>query len=289
MVHVMDREADDYQLFEKLRAQKRRFIIRLRYDRYTLDDEKRLRLRERFAAVEHTLTREVALSSRAIHGPPKNHRVYPARRTRVATLRCRAMSVRFSRPSARAHDCSMPELSLNVVQVYEPTPPQGEEAVEWLLVTSEPTDTNEELTAIIDGYRTRWTIEEYFKALKTGCAYEKRQLESSHALLNALGLLAPVVVELLRMRSLARDFPQTPARQVLTRVQFDVLRAVSKRHPIGEGSTARDALLAIAGLGGHIKNNGDPGWLVLQRGYQQLLFIEAGWNAAMVATRCDQS
>ena len=27
-------------------------------------------------------------------------------------------------------------------------------------------------------YRTRWTIEEFFKALKTGCLYEQREFES---------------------------------------------------------------------------------------------------------------
>jgi hypothetical protein len=44
----------------------------------------------------------------------------------------------------------------------------------------------------VDCYRGRWTIEEYFKALKTGCQYERRQLETAHSLLNALAILAPV-------------------------------------------------------------------------------------------------
>ena len=34
-------------------------------------------------------------------------------------------------------------------------------------------------------------MEELFKALKTGCALQKRQLMSLHALLNALALLLP--------------------------------------------------------------------------------------------------
>ena len=44
--------------------------------------------------------------------------------------------------------------------------------------------------------------------------------------------------------------------------------------------TARDALLAVARIGGHIKNNGDPGWQVLGRGYDSLLLMELGWRAA---------
>ena len=35
-------------------------------------------------------------------------------------------------------------------------------------------------------------------------------------------------------------------------------------------------MLAIAKLGGHISNNGDPGWIVLGRGLDRLLDIELG-------------
>ena len=37
-------------------------------------------------------------------------------------------------------------------------------------------------------------------------------------------------------------------------------------------------MLAIAGLGGHLPSNGDPGWLVLGREHD-LLVLELGWNA----------
>jgi hypothetical protein len=36
----------------------------------------------------------------------------------------------------------------------------------------------------------------------------------------------------------------------------------------------------VAGLGGHIKNNGDPGWIVLGRGFEKLLIVELGYIAA---------
>ncbi len=61
-------------------------------------------------------------------------------------------------------------------------------------------------------------------------------------------------------------------------VNLEVLRAVSKK-PLPRSATARDALLAVAALGGHIKNNGDPGWLVLGRGLHDLLLLKMGWRA----------
>jgi hypothetical protein len=47
-------------------------------------------------------------------------------------------------------------------------------------------------------------------------------------------------------------------------------------------------MLAVAALGGHLKSNGDPGWLVLGRGMHDLLLLELGWRAREEA-RSDQS
>jgi hypothetical protein len=59
-------------------------------------------------------------------------------------------------------------------------------------------------------------IEEYFKALKTGCAIEKRQLESLRALVNALALFAVIAWRQLHLRSVARLTPDAPATNALT-------------------------------------------------------------------------
>jgi hypothetical protein len=48
-------------------------------------------------------------------------------------------------------------------------------------------------------------------------------------------------------------------------------------------------MMAIAGLGGHLKSNGDPGWLVLGRGMHDLLLLELGWRARVRGGRYDQS
>jgi hypothetical protein len=45
-------------------------------------------------------------------------------------------------------------------------------------------------------------------------------------------------------------------------------------------------MLAVAALGGHLKNNGEPGWIVLGRGMEDLLLLEHG---AAIALGCDQS
>jgi hypothetical protein len=176
------------------------------------------------------------------------------------------------------------ECTLNFVRVWEPSPPAGEVAVEWDLFTTEPINSPEDLLKIIDIYRARWRIEELFKAIKTGCAFEKRQLESFETLINALAIFLPIAWRLLHLRSQVSDKPDALALTILDPIELEVLRLKAKR-PLPEKPTRRDALLAIARLGGHLKHNGDPGWQVLGRGLERLLMLAEGFRLA----KSDQS
>jgi len=132
---------------------------------------------------------------------------------------------------------------------------------------------------IIDIYRARWVIEELFKAIKTGCAYQQRRLESPHGLLNLLALTIPVACRLLLLRHLARHAPDVPASRALTGSQLAVL-AATPRARLPKRPTIQDAFCAIARLGGHLRRNRKPGWQILTRGYYELLVLEEGWLAA---------
>ena len=92
------------------------------------------------------------------------------------------------------------ERTVNVVNVNEPAPPDGEAPVQWLLLTSEAVDSAEQVAAVVDAYRARWLIEEFFKALKTGCGFEARQLRTIRTLTNTLGILAVIAYRLLLLR-----------------------------------------------------------------------------------------
>lgn len=282
-VHVMDREADAYELLAALVAKGQRFVIRQQFDRAVTFEGEALRTRAAMAGAPVLLKREVNLSKRAPgkknRTPPKRSKKHPPRPARVAQLEVMARRLDVHRPSHLAGKLPA-HLALNVVLVHEPNPPAGQEAVDWCLITTEAIESAEDVAAIVDAYRARWVIEEYFKALKTGCAFEKRQLETRAAILNALALFAPIAWQLLVLRQLSRDGADTPADTVLSPLKLRVLQA-HKRTKLREGATAREAMLAIAALGGHIKNNGDPGWIVLGRGYEDLLLLEQGAAIAL--------
>ena len=288
-VHVMDREADNYLLFDGLTSAGCAFVIRLAQNRRIVDDEHDY-LREATDHIDAAITREAKASLRSDrYRQNETKKKHPARKAREAHLAIGARTVTIPVADGQGRLVERRKISLNVVRVWEPDPPLGEEPIEWLLLTNLPVDSVAKLEIIVDLYRLRWTVEEYFKALKTGCAFERRQLESRHALENALAILAPIACRLLFLRTLARRDDGTPAADLLTATQLEILRVLARRYPLPPRPTARDALLSIAGIGGFLKRNGEPGWQTIGLGFDELLRAELLWKAAKSGRRCDLS
>jgi hypothetical protein len=280
-IHVMDREADIVEVLLDARRLHARFVIRSAYNRVIQGADKYVRARAE--RLEFTVTREVSLTARDDRGRPGALRKrHPKRAARVATLGIAGCSVELVPGDPHRGE---PAIAVHLVYVRELNAPAGETPIDWLLYTTEPIDTEGQLLAVVDAYRARWVIEEYFKALKTGCAIEKRQLESYRALTNALAMFVPVAWRLLMLRSIARSAPDAPAKSVITPLQLQLLvqRLKLKAPP----ATAEQAIGAVARLGGHLRRNGAPGWQTLGRGFDALLLIQLGWRLAKAA-RSDQ-
>lgn len=287
VIHVADRESDSYDLMWQALDAKQEFIFRVRVDRRgretNASESGWSTVKAVAAGCEGVMEREVVLSRRRKKSAPGMNKAHPPRKGRLATLRFAATPVLIPRPRY-LQDPVPSTLALNLVHVIETDPPGRESPVEWLLYTTLPIETPEQVADVVDKYRGRWVIEEFNAALKTGCAYEERAFESRGALLTMLAISLPIACELLALRSRARTNPEAPATDVLTPLQIKVLRTLGKR-PLSENPTAQEALLAVAGMGGHLKRNGPPGWIVLYRGMQKLKAYVDGWTAAEKATR----
>ena len=283
-IHVFDREGDAYVLLRRLLDEQVRFITRMARDRVVLDEdgERIGRVSDVLVDVTDKFQLEVPLSRRAPKTTPRT--TAPPREARLAQLAVGATKMHLAPPNYI--DGAPDALEVNVVYVREMAPPEGVDPVCWVLITTEPVKTSAQIRAVVDAYRLRWLIEEYFKALKTGCALEKRQLESYESITAALAIFLPVAWQLLLLRSLARVEPQQPAEVVLTPTQLEVLCAAVPALP--KRPTAVEALRAIAYLGGHFIKR-DPGWLVLGRGLEKLLGLEAGWRLAIAAATSDRT
>lgn len=154
-----------------------------------------------------------------------------------------------------------------VVHVWEPQPPPGVEPLEWVLLTSVPTETVAQAWERVEWYRARWIVEDFHQGLKTGCRVEQRQLQSYEGLRRLLGLLAPAAVRLLQLRALARQDPEQPASQSLPADLVQVVAVLA--HKPASQLTAQQCWYTIAGLGGYLgrKGDGPPGWKTLWKGW----------------------
>lgn len=283
-IHIMDREANDYAAMALMSERGLRFVIRA-CDKRKLDSK--ISVRNALSAGQGIAFREVHLGRRTSNRP---NRMHLNRQERDAKLHIRHCTVELPRPYNEK--IGPARLAVNVVQVFEIDAPTGETPVCWTLFTNEPVRNIDEATAVVDHYRARWRVEEYFKALKTGCQFEKRQLETYDGLLKALAMFIPLAWRLLAVKTFV-DLPEPPpATAIFTESQIFLLGALLKdkcKKILVAEPTVKDAMYAIAALGGHIRWNGPPGWQVLGRGFDTFVKAEAGWRLAMATMRCDQS
>ena len=289
LVHVRDREGDDFAQMAEMLDNDQRFVQRLRQPRALAlhpDHAPNARnTKEAFEGVRGEVWRDVTLGPRAQwkHDTrsKEDKAKYPPRPTRQAKLSFAAQRLSLKRPDHVPNTVAA-SLELNVVRVWEENPPQGQEPVEWWLLTTEPIDTLDQVLWVIDAYRARWLIEEFFKGMKTGCQYEKLQMEKVERLEQMLAFYLPIVTQLLQLRTLAQVKSDAPVSEVLSEEQVEALRAAHAfgcmRPPKNQPApkTVNEALALVARLGGYLGKKGGAGWQVLLRGMVRLHGLTEG-------------
>lgn len=296
IIHVADREADEFSWMANIVERGGRFVIRQTKERRLKSDgrsdeaETTLNL-DALLSSSHPIraTRKVRFETASTSGGRRRRK--KARKGRSTTLGLHAVSVTLRRPGlSRA---TQQTLDVNVVIVRELDPPQGEAPIEWRLLTTESIDTEADVLRIVDAYCARWLIEEFFKAIKTGCRYEKMQLETLHGLKIALSFCLAIAWHMLLLRTLARDAPNVPAEAVMTSTQLSVLLFIAALpdNPwsvkLNDTPNVTDIMCAVARMGGHLKHNGPPGWQTLGRGFHELEQLTMARR--LFAPRSDQS
>ncbi len=280
-IHLFDREGDSYLFIAMLIEHGCRFVLRMAHNRALVvkKGRKARYISDALRPLQTRSERDISISERdpKLRAPDALKKHAP-RAERDVHLKISSTQLVLKRPDA-APDWLPSEIKVNVVHAYEPNPPPGETPVEWKLMTSESIQTKADVEHVVDLYRGRWVIEEFFKALKSGCAVLDREFEKAVALQNVLAMSIPIAWQMLALRTLARRDENAPAIAVLTQPQIELVVAASQQLPPRQrpppNPTARQALLAIAALGGHLTRNGEPGWLTLARGLHQLRKLEA--------------
>jgi len=255
VVSVCDREADVYEYLSYKVAQGQRFVVRAAWDRRVPTHAQRLFAEVESAAVLGEVSVPVAQRG--------------GRRARVARLTLRGCTVELREPKSRD---AGGVLRVNAVLGLEAKPAQGEPALRWLLLTSEPVDDAAAVSAVLRAYQLRWRVEEFHKAWKSGTRVEQARLQSAENLERLAVLLAFVAVRLLQLRE-AFDTPEEEARpctEVLDEVQWKVLWMSRTRRALPSAPPSlRWAYEGLARLGGwgNSKRTGRAGWDTMWAGW----------------------
>ncbi len=262
--HVFDRGADNFEVYCHLLRNKSDWVIRASQMKRVIETPtgERLPLREYLKTLP--LKGAYELSVRAQKDQP----------ARVAYVEVRAGRVRMPLPQHRSpwlRACGIRHVDMWVIEVRETQPPKGVAPLCWVLYTSHPTNTFADAWRHIGFYEKRWLIEEYHKALKTGCRIESRQYRTAKRLETIAGFLAVMAVRLLQLKTLARTDPDRPAQEVVPKVWVEVLQVQRKQS--GKNWTIQKFVRELAGLGGFLgrKSDGEPGWQSIWRGLDKLM------------------
>lgn len=263
----VDREGDNRDLLLALASTGHDFTVRSAWDRVieaTGEDEQHLR--QRLAREAMVGCYDVVVTGASGRTPRVAHMVV---RAASVTLQMRTYASRAVTP-----------LAVNAVWAHEEgTTPGGEKPLDWLLLTSRPITTFEQVYQIVDGYTQRWRIEDFHRTWKSSvCRVEDMQLRSADAVTVWATMLANVAARVERLRLLARKQPDRPATIELTEHEMRALVLLKQRRsrrtePSPTCSpTIAQATLWLAELGGYTgkASGGPPGAITIRRGLERL-------------------
>lgn len=259
LVTVCDREADIYDLFALERAKGVEYLVRAAWNRRVIHPEGYLW--EAMQAAERTGTTILRIPARG--GEPE----------RLAQMEVRCAPVRVRPPNNRRFD-GLADLDLHAVWAIELNPPEGSEAVQWMLLTSMAIETMDQALECLSWYARRWTIETWHRVLKSGCQIEARQFGDIERFERATALFCVIAWRILYATLLGRLDGSASCEVLLQRVEWQALycRVNGTAKLPKEAPSLGQAILWIAKLGGYLgrKNDRPPGATVLWRGFLAL-------------------
>jgi hypothetical protein len=277
LVYVADREGDIFEIFAEhvwLRQQgstPASWLIRARFNRKTNEPDKLWQSVEKTEPLGQ-IEFDVPASSK--------------RKARHVTQTLRAYRTVLSPPYRKGK--KLPQAEVTIVLAREESPPKGEKALEWFLVTSEEVENLDQAAQICQWYLCRWQIEIFFKVLKNGCKVERLQLEKCERIEVALSFYLIITWRILFLIALGKECPELPADAVFEKEEWQTAYLVAKRQqPPNEPPSLYEMICIIAGFGGFLKRKGDgfPGPQPLWIGLQRVLDFSFGIQAYQQAEK----
>ncbi|MCL2348597.1 MAG: IS4 family transposase [Planctomycetaceae bacterium] len=278
-VCVGDSESDMFEVFAEPRCVNAHWLVRMCHDRSVVQDKTEeetelCRIRDMAYQAPVLATKKIFIRARTpsisyTKGPRQQ-----VRKSRNAELEIRSCRVTVSAPLHLRNRKDM--VTMNVVLVSEMNPPEGEQSIEWVLLTTLPISTLAETITIVEYYTSRWMIEVFFKTLKSGCGVESLQFETMDRLLSCLAVYLIAAWRVLMICRLGRSMPETSCEMIFDESEWkSTYRIMHPEKPLPKKPPSmKEMTLMIGELGGWVATPGKtepPGpqttWIGLQRVY----------------------
>jgi hypothetical protein len=270
---IADRESDIFEAFA-LRSEGVELLVRAAHDRALADGQALFARADAMSAMGHA---ELELPAK------------PGRKRRTAQLELRFMRASLAQPKSGLRANLPKSVAVNVVDVREIDPPNGEAPIHWRLLTTHETENEAQAWQVVGLYRQRWAIEQLFRTLKSnGFDIEGLQIEDSaprNRLITATLIAAVCIQQLVHARDggpgLLRPLTDAfePEDGPLLEACCAQLEGKTERqkNPHPKGSLAYAAWVC-ARLGGWTGYYGKPGPIVMYEGWLEFQAMKRGAN-----------
>ena len=136
----------------------------------------------------------------------------------MSNVEVRATTVTL-KPTSRP-DRKLPPVEVNLVLVEEAEPPEGCDPIRWLLVTTLPVATVDDVKQVVAIYCLRWQIEVYFRTLNSGCRVEARPFETLRRVENGLAVYSIIAWRVMSLCRLGRECPNLNCEVVFSKSEW---------------------------------------------------------------------
>lgn len=279
VVCVSDSEGDIYECFlagAREDAKRAEWIVRANHvDRALAQEDQNLMQLLACQAPLGKMT--VHVSQRDASWKDGRKRQKP-RESRTAEVTVRSLHTLLDSPQRSG----LAPVYVNAVLVREEQPPEGEEPIEWLLLTSLSVETFQEACQVASYYACRWEIEVFFRVLKSGCKIEELQLQREDRLQVCLAMYLISSWRVMYMLKLGRACPEMSCDAVLTEAEWKSIYVIAKQMPAPNTPPPLGEIIPlIASLGGYLgrKQDGPAGPKTMWIGMQRMRDFALAWTA----------
>jgi len=272
---IDDREGDIYAKWATLPGPGFHLITRVMHDRVLADGS------SLYAAGEELAPAGTAMIDLRSRGPQR-----PARR---AELVLRYGPVQLRRPRQTMERGLPPEVGLNLIEVFEPHPPEKTEPIQWRLLTTHGIADPGDAWRIVNWYKERWIIEQLFRVLKTqGLKLEDSQLATADRLLKLIAIAAKAAAITIQLLQARDGHGNQQAEIAFGQSEIGALDALNtelegktvlQKNPHPQHSLAWASWI-IARLGGWdgYPSSKPPGPITFRNGLEYFHAIVTGWT-----------